>query len=73
LEKLQPQEFTAIDPAIEWLKRNRKGVLVGTVVVIAGVAFIVVSAGAGILILAPALLLAAPGTMAEPIMAQGSP
>jgi hypothetical protein len=73
VEKLRPQEFTAIDPAIEWLKRNRKTILVGSVVIIAGVAVVVVSAGVGLVILAPALLLAAPGTAAEPVMARGSP
>jgi hypothetical protein len=73
LEKLQPQEFTAVDTAIDWLKRNRKAVLVGSVVVIAGVAFVVVSAGAGLVILAPAVLLAAPGAESEHIMAGMSP
>jgi hypothetical protein len=58
LERLRPQEFTAIDPALDWLKRHRKTILVGSVVVIAGVAFVVVSAGVGLLILAPAALLA---------------
>jgi hypothetical protein len=72
LEKLQPQEFVAIDTAIDWLKRNRKTILVGSVVIIAGVAFVVVSAGVGLVILAPALLLAAPGTAAQPVMARGS-
>jgi hypothetical protein len=73
LERLRPQEFTAVDPAIDWLKRNHKGILVGSVIVIAGVAFIAVSAGVGIVILAPALLLAEPGSQAEPVMAQGTP
>jgi hypothetical protein len=58
---------------VEWLKRNRKEILVGSVIVIAGVAFIAVSVGAGVVILAPALLLAVPGTEAEPVVAQGTP
>jgi hypothetical protein len=58
LEKLRPQEFSAIDKAVEWLKRNRKTLLVGSTVVIAGVAFVVVSAGAGAVMLAPVLLVA---------------
>ena len=58
LEKLRPQEFSAIDTAIDWLKRHRKALLVGSTVVIAGVAFVVVSAGAGAVILAPVLLVA---------------
>jgi hypothetical protein len=62
LQELQPQEFTAIDPALDWLKRNRKTVLVGSLVVIAGVVFVVVSGGAGLLVLAPALLMASSAT-----------
>jgi hypothetical protein len=58
LEKLRPHEFSAIATAIDWLKRHRKTLLVGTTVVIAGVAFVVVSAGAGAVILAPVLLVA---------------
>lgn len=60
LERLKPQEFTAVDTAVDWLKRNRREVLVGGVIIIAGVTFVVVSAGAGLIVLAPALLLAAP-------------
>lgn len=58
LEKLRPQEFSAIDTAVEWLKRHRKTILVGSTVVIAGVAFVVISAGAGAVMLAPVLLVA---------------
>jgi hypothetical protein len=73
LEKLRPQEFTAIDDALDWLKRNHKAVLVGSVIIIAGVAFVVVSAGTGLVILAPALLLTAPSSEAHLYMAEGSP
>lgn len=58
LEKLRPQEFSAVDTAVDWLKRHRKALLVGSTVVIAGVAFVVVSAGAGAVALAPVLLIA---------------
>lgn len=58
LEKLRPQEFSAIDTAVEWLKHHRKALLVGSTVIIAGVAFVVVSATAGAVILAPVLLVA---------------
>lgn len=53
-------EFDAIEPAIDWLKRHRTELVVGAVVVIAGVAFAVVSAGTGgaALILAPLLVIA---------------
>ncbi len=58
LEGRRPQEFSAVDEAIDWLKRNPRGILVGSIVVIAGVAFVTVSAGAGLVVLAPAALLA---------------
>ncbi|WP_224360439.1 hypothetical protein [Hyalangium versicolor] len=58
LKRLKPQEFSAWDGAMDWLKRNRKSILVGSVIVIAGVTFIVVSAGAGLVVLAPVVLLA---------------
>jgi hypothetical protein len=57
LERLHPQEFTAADDAVDWLKRHRQEVLVGSVITIAGVAFVVVSAGAGLLVLAPVVLM----------------
>ncbi len=73
LERLQPQEFAAVDAAVDWLKRNRRELLVGSVVVIAGVVFVVASMGAGLVILAPAVLLAEATTGAEPWMAGGTP
>jgi hypothetical protein len=56
LERLRPQEFTAVDGAIDWLKRHRTTVLAGSIIVIAGVAFVVISAGAGLIVLAPVVL-----------------
>jgi hypothetical protein len=73
LERLKPQEFTAVDGTVDWLKRNHKVILVGSVVIIAGVAFVVVSAGAGLVILAPAVLLAVPATEHPPYMVGASP
>jgi hypothetical protein len=58
LEGRQRQEFSAMDEAVDWLKRHHQGILVGSIVVIAGVAFVTVSAGAGLVVLAPAVLLA---------------
>jgi hypothetical protein len=57
LERLRPQEITAADGVGDWLKRHRKEVLVGSVITIAGVAFVVISAGAGLLVLAPVVLM----------------
>ncbi|WP_146209543.1 hypothetical protein [Vitiosangium sp. GDMCC 1.1324] len=36
---LRLQEFSAVDGAIDWLRQNRNGVILGGIVVIAGVAF----------------------------------
>ena len=58
LEGRQRQEFSAVDEAVDWLKRHHQGLLVGSIVVIAGVAFVTVSAEAGLVVLAPAVLLA---------------
>jgi hypothetical protein len=73
LQKRQPQEFTAVDGAINWLKRNHKAILAGSVVMIAGVVFVVVSAGAGLVVLAPIALVASPGIPSEPYLAGVSP
>jgi hypothetical protein len=58
LEGRQRQEFSAMDDAVDWLKRHHQYLLVGSIVVIAGVAFVTVSAGAGLVVLAPTVLLA---------------
>ena len=58
LQRLRPQEFTATDGVVDWLKRHRKEILVGSVITIAGVAFVVISAGAGLLVLAPVVVMA---------------
>jgi len=73
LQELQSQKFTAAEDAVEWLKSHRKSVLLGSVLVIAGVTFVVVSAGTGLVILAPAVLLAHPKAGAEPYMAGVAP
>lgn len=67
LKELQPGEFTALDNALDWLKRNRKTIVAGSLVVIAGVVFVVVSAGAGLVVLVPAVLMtsAAPGMLPQ--------
>jgi hypothetical protein len=67
------QQFTAIDDAVDWLKRNHKAVLVGTLIVIAGVAFIVVSAGAGLIVLVPVVLVASGLPPITPPLAAVSP
>lgn len=58
---------------MDWLKHNRRELLVGSAVIITGVVFVVVSVGVGLVILAPAVLLAEtpPGT--EPLIAAEAP
>lgn len=70
-----PVRFEAIDEAVDWVKRHREELLVGAVVVIAGVTFVVVVAGSGgsALVLAPAVLLVTPGTPSAPHVAEVSP
>jgi hypothetical protein len=48
-----PVKFMGMNDAIDWLKRHRKELLAGTVIVAAGVVLVVVSSGAGVVILAP--------------------
>ena len=50
--------FSAVGEAVDWLKRHREALLTGAIVVIAGVTFVVISAGAGALVLAPMGLMA---------------
>lgn len=58
LQQAQALEFTGANEAVDWLKRNRTKLLVGTIVVIAGVAFVTLSAGAGLVVLAPVVVVA---------------
>jgi hypothetical protein len=67
-------EFDAIDPAIDWIKRHRAELVVGAVVVIAGVAFAVALVGSGgaALVLVPILVMAgsSPGLPLEVQLAE---
>jgi hypothetical protein len=55
--------FPVVGSAVDWLKQHHRELLVGTVVVIAGVAFVVVAVGSGggALVLAPFVLMASSG------------
>ncbi|WP_347402578.1 hypothetical protein [Corallococcus macrosporus] len=57
LEKLRPQELSSTEAVSDWARRNQRAIAVGSAVVIAGVVFVVVSAGAGLIVLAPVVLL----------------
>ncbi|WP_227027537.1 hypothetical protein [Corallococcus soli] len=68
LERLRPQEMSSTGEVSDWASRHRKSLLVGSVVVIASVVFVVVSAGAGLIVLAPTLLLTTyPGEFTHPV------
>jgi len=62
----QTHEFSATDEAVGWLTDNRQALLAGSVVVIAGVVFVTVSGGAGLLVLVPAVLLSDANFRVEP-------
>lgn len=67
--------FPVVDSAVDWLKQHHRELLVGTLVVIAGVAFVVVAAGSGggILVLAPVVLLASSGVPSAHALTQVAP
>ena len=71
LNELHALEFTTMDDAIDWLKRHRQQLLVGTLVMAAGVTFIVISAGAGVLILAPLVLMSQSGSALDSPVCKG--
>jgi len=48
--------FTSMDSALDWLRKNKTELIIGTVVVVAGVVFIVATSGTGALILVPVVL-----------------
>ena len=48
--------FSRIHEAIDWIKEHKAEVALGSVVVVAGVAFVLTTGGSGALILAPLAL-----------------
>jgi hypothetical protein len=61
------REFTTMDSAVDWAKHHRHEILVGAVVVIAGVAFValVAGSGGGALVLVPLVVMASADTSLE--------
>ncbi|PTL80577.1 hypothetical protein [Vitiosangium sp. GDMCC 1.1324] len=55
-KKVKELKFSRVDEAIEWIRSHKAQVALGTVVVIAGVAFVITTGGSGALILAPLAL-----------------
>ncbi|NVJ26912.1 hypothetical protein HUW62_37410 [Myxococcus sp. AM011] len=70
---MRPQEFAAVDEAVDWLSQHRGEVLLGSTFIIAGVVFVVVSMGAGLLVLAPAVLFANAQSNHPPLTAEVAP
>lgn len=59
LERQEQQRglhFESIDSALSWLREHKTEVAIGTVVVVAGVTFIVATGGSGALLLTPLAL-----------------
>jgi hypothetical protein len=63
----QAREFTRVDLAVEWLESHREEIVTGTLVVIAGVAFVaaVAGSGGGVLCLVPLLAVASADPVSE--------
>jgi hypothetical protein len=61
-------EFHATDEAVDWVKRHSEKLLAGTVIVIAGVAFVVFVGGSGgaVLLLVPVVTFASSETASQP-------
>ncbi|PTL77087.1 hypothetical protein DAT35_46450 [Vitiosangium sp. GDMCC 1.1324] len=77
LQERRPQEFSTTDQAVDWLKRNRTEVLVGSLVFVAGVAFFVAFPPGAILgavvSLVPVTALASSEVICEPHRAVVAP
>jgi hypothetical protein len=71
LNQLHALEFTVMDDALDWLKRHHQQILVGTLVTVAGVTFIAISAGAGVLVLAPLVLMTQSGSPLDSEVCEG--
>jgi hypothetical protein len=50
---LHLREFSTLDRAMDWLRDHKKEILIGTVVLVAGITFVVATGGTGALILVP--------------------
>lgn len=56
LKKRPPLEFSSLDKACDWIRAHKAEVALGTVVIVAGAAFIIATGGSGALLLAPLAL-----------------
>ncbi len=55
-ERAHQLKFSHMDEALDWLGNHKAEIALGTVVIVAGVAFIIATSGAGALILVPLAL-----------------
>jgi hypothetical protein len=55
-KKARDLKFSRVDEAVDWIRNHKAEVALGTVVIIAGVAFVITTGGSGALILAPLAL-----------------
>jgi hypothetical protein len=55
-ERAKKLEFSRVDEAIEWIRNHKAEVVLGTIVIVAGAAFVLTTGGSGALILAPLAL-----------------
>ncbi len=55
-EREKRLKFSRMDEAIDWIRNHKAEVAIGTVFIIAGVAFILTTGGSGALILTPLAL-----------------
>lgn len=69
LQGRRPQQFSTTEQVVDWLKRNRNEVLVGSLVVVAGVAFVVAFPAGALIALIPATALASSKVAREPSIA----
>jgi hypothetical protein len=54
--RVRKLEFSRVDHAIEWIRNHKAEVALGTIVIVAGAAFVITTGGSGALILAPLAL-----------------
>ncbi len=74
-EQAEALKFSTADNAVAWLKQHHEELLVGAVVIIAGVAFVatVVGSGGTTLVLVPAVLMVSSDAVSAPRLAQVKP
>ncbi|HYO60231.1 hypothetical protein [Archangium sp.] len=74
-DQAEALKFPTVDKAIDWLKQHHEELLAGTVVVIAGVAFVasVLGSGGATLVLVPAVLLVSSDVPSETSIAAMKP